>query len=105
MSYSVRIKASAAKELERIPGPERLRIIAAINGLGEQPLVGAPLKGGLRGLRRQRVGDYRIVYELLDAELVVLVVRVATGAMPTAERRKTPAFPDAGMPGPVSGEG
>ena len=77
VSYSVRIKASAAKELERIPGPARLRIIAAIDRLGEQPLVGAPLKGGLRGLRRQRVGDYRIVYELLDAELVVLVVRVA----------------------------
>ena len=77
VSYSVRIKASAAKELERIPGPARLRIIAAIDRLGEQPLSGAPLKGGLRGLRRQRVGDYRIVYELLDAQLVVLVVRVA----------------------------
>ena len=77
MSYSVRIKASAAKELERIPRPARLRIIAAIDRLGEQPLSGAPLKGELRGLRRQRVGDYRIVYELLDAELVVLVVRVA----------------------------
>ena len=76
MSYSVRIKASAAKELERIPGPARLRIIAAIDRLGEQPLSGAPLKGGLRGLRRQRVGDYRIVYELLDAQLVVLVVLV-----------------------------
>ena len=46
MSYSVRIKASAAKELERIPGPARLRIIAAIDRLGEQPLSGAPLKGG-----------------------------------------------------------
>ena len=68
VSYSVRIKASAAKELERIPGPARLRIIAAIDGLGEQPLVGAPLKGGLRGLRRQRVGDYRIVYELFLPE-------------------------------------
>ena len=77
VGYSVRIKASAAKELERIPRPARLRIIAAIDRLGEQPLSGAPLKGELRGLRRQRVGDYRIVYELLDAELVVLVVRVA----------------------------
>ena len=77
MIYSVRIKGSAAKELERIPQPERLRIIAAIDLLAEQPLVGAPLKGTLRGLRRQRVGNYRIVYELLDAELVVLVVRVA----------------------------
>ena len=77
MTYSVRIKGSAAKELERIAKPERLRIIAAIDLLGEQPLTGTPLKGALRGLRRHRVGNYRIVYELLDSELVVLVVRVA----------------------------
>ena len=49
----------------------------AIDTLRDQPLAGRPLKGGLRGLRRLRVGDYRIVYELLDDELVVLVVRVA----------------------------
>ena len=40
-------------------------------------MAGSPLKGGLRGLRRQLVGDYRILYELLDEELVILVVRVA----------------------------
>ena len=77
VSYSVRIKGSAAKELERIPSQVRLRLIAAIDRLAEHPLAGAPLKGALRGLRRQRVGDYRVVYELMDAELVVLVVRVA----------------------------
>ena len=52
-------------------------MVRAIDELGEQPLAGSVLKGGLRGLRRLRVGDYRIVYELLDDELVVLVVRVA----------------------------
>ena len=77
MSYSVRIKRSASRELARIPQPARTRLVHAIDGLGEQPLAGSVLKGGLRGLRRLRVGDYRIVYELLDAELVVLVVRVA----------------------------
>ncbi|MYN64605.1 MAG: hypothetical protein F4X11_06195 [Acidobacteria bacterium] len=35
------------------------------------------MKGELRGLRRTRVGDCRIVYEVLDEVLVVLVVRVA----------------------------
>lgn len=77
MSYSVRIKRSASRELARIPQPARTRLVHAIDGLGEQPLIGSVLKGGLRGLRRLRVGDYRIVYELLDHELVVLVVRVA----------------------------
>ena len=77
MSYSVRIKGSAVKELARLPRDGRERLIEAIDGLGEQPLAGALLKGGLRGLRRLRVGSYRIVYEVLDDELVVLVVRVA----------------------------
>ena len=77
MNYSIRIKGSAAKELSRLPKPTRLRIIDAIDRLREQPLAGAPLKGGLRGLRRLRIGDHRIVYELLDDELVVLVVQVA----------------------------
>ncbi len=77
MSYSVRIKRSAAKELADLPKLERTRIVHAIDSLSEKPLAGRPLKGGMRGLRRLRVGDYRVVYELLDDELVVLVVRVA----------------------------
>lgn len=75
--YSVRIKSSAAKELARLPRDARERLVEAIDKLGEEPLAGASLKGGLRGLRRIRAGNYRIVYEVLDDELVVLVIRVA----------------------------
>ena len=77
MSYSIRIKESAAKDLRRVAKPHRTRIVAAIDRLAETPHLGAALKGDLRGLRRLRVGDYRIVYEVRDDELVVLVVRVA----------------------------
>ncbi|MCE2539097.1 MAG: type II toxin-antitoxin system RelE/ParE family toxin [Acidobacteria bacterium] len=77
MNYSVRIKRSAARELARIPEPERRRIVRAIDDLRERPLRGSVLKGELLGLRRVRVGDHRIVYEILHEVLVVLVVRVA----------------------------
>ena len=77
MRYSVRIKDSAAKELAAINQQTRRRLVHAIDDLAAAPMAGQPLKGTLRGLRRLRVGDYRIVYELLDDELVVLVVRVA----------------------------
>lgn len=77
VSYSVRIKSSAVKELQRLPTNAQERLTAAIDGLAVEPLAGTLLKGGLRGLRRLRVGDYRIVYEVLDDELVVLVIRVA----------------------------
>ena len=77
MGYSTRIKRSAARELARLPRRDRERIVQAIDRLGDNPLAGSPLKGDLRGLRRVRVGDYRVVYEVLDGELVVLVVPVA----------------------------
>ena len=77
MSFSIRIKQSAARELRRIARPDRKRIVAAIDRLAETPHLGTALKGDLRGLRRLRVGDYRMVYEIRDDELVVLVVRLA----------------------------
>ena len=77
MGYSTRIKRSAARELARVPRRDRERIVHAIDRLGDNPLAGSPLKGDMRGLRRLRVGDYRVVYEVLDGELVVLVVLVA----------------------------
>lgn len=75
-THAVRIKRSATRDLAQIARQDRERIVYAIDRLGEQPHAGYPLKGALRGLRRIRVGDYRIIYEVLDNELVVLVVRV-----------------------------
>ena len=77
MSYSVQIKRSAAKELARIGKPYRLRLVRAIDALAGDPFKGSALKGERRGLRRIRTGDYRIVYEVQQDVLVVLVVRVA----------------------------
>ncbi len=77
MSFSIRIKGSAAKELERVAKPNRARIIEAIDRLAENPFLGNALKGELRGLRRLRVGDYRVLYEVQDDALLVLVVRIA----------------------------
>ena len=77
MGYSIRIKGSAAKELAKVANPDRLRIVNAIDRLAENPFLGSVLKGDLRGLRRLRLGDYRVLYEIRNEELVVLVVRIA----------------------------
>ena len=74
--YSIRIKASAAKALCRLPSADRLRVIEAVDRLAKEPGAGGTLKGEFSGLRRLRVGQYRIVYEIMDDELVVLVVRI-----------------------------
>jgi len=76
VTYSVSIKQSAAKALEKIARDDRLRIIAAIDQLRDNPAAGSVLKGEFSGLRRIRVGNYRVVYEIQDQQLVVLVVRI-----------------------------
>lgn len=77
MPYSLQIKLSALKEIERLPKPERQRVIAAIDQLAENPHVGKLLKGDYSGLRRIRVGDYRAIYEINEEVVLVLVLRVA----------------------------
>ena len=77
MRYAIRIKESAARELQRIERSNRERLIAAIDRLAENPFAGSALKGELRGLRRIRVGDYRLIYEVREQDLVVLVLRAA----------------------------
>jgi mRNA interferase RelE/StbE len=76
VSYSIQIKASAAKVLRRLSKETRLRLVSAIDRLANEPLAGAALKGEFSGLRRLRVGRYRVVYEVQNEQLVVLVVRV-----------------------------
>ncbi len=77
MTYSLQIKKSAAKTLARIDKPDRLRLIEAIDRLPDEPYAGGVLKGEFSGLRRIRVGRFRIIYEVFEKQLVVLVVRVA----------------------------
>lgn len=77
MTYSVKIKASAAKALAKIGAADRVGLIDAIDRLAESPHAGSALKGEFSGLRRIRVGDYRIIYEVDDGVLLILVVRIA----------------------------
>lgn len=76
MNWSVKIKQSALRELSRISKPERLRIIASIDQLALNPYRGSALKGDLTGLRRVRIGSYRVIYEIQETRLIVLVVTV-----------------------------
>jgi mRNA interferase RelE/StbE len=77
-SYKVFIKPSAAKEIEAVGQREdRQRIVTRIRSLARDPRpFGSERLTGKGDLYRIRVGRYRVVYSVGDAELVVLVVRV-----------------------------
>ena len=76
MRYSLRIKRSAAKALSALLKADRLRVVEAIDMLCDTPAAGSALKGEFEGLRRLRVGHFRVVYECQRSELVILVVRI-----------------------------
>ena len=77
MSYSLKIKKTALKELQQFDKPARERIVSAIEQLADNPHVGKLLKGNFSGLRRIRVGSYRVIYEISETEVLVLVLRIA----------------------------
>lgn len=76
--YRVLIKPSAAKELDAIPPKkDRQRIVNRIESLANDPRAPGSHKLTGRDGYRIRQGRYRIVYEIADDTLVVLVVKIA----------------------------
>ncbi|WP_040158283.1 type II toxin-antitoxin system RelE family toxin [Nigerium massiliense] len=77
MTYSIEISPGAARQLKKLDGVARRRIQAAIELLAEEPRpAGAKKLVGGGGEWRVRTGDFRIVYEINDGVLVILVLAV-----------------------------
>lgn len=77
MTYRIEVKPSAAKALRKIPKPDRKRIIEKIDGLADNPE--GPENTKLKGdnpFHRIRVGNYRIIYEIQNDILLVLIVKI-----------------------------
>ncbi len=75
MTYQVQVAPAALRQLRKLDPTARRRVQAAIELLAEQPRPsGAKKLVGGDGEWRVRTGDYRIVYEIHDAVLLVLVV-------------------------------
>lgn len=77
MSYSISYVSSAATTLRKLDKPIARRLLATISQLAEDPRPPGciQLKGG-DGELRIRVGDYRVIYDVYDGELLVLVLHV-----------------------------
>lgn len=77
MTYRIEFAPAAARQLRKLDRTAQRRVPAAIELLAEDPRPTASKKlvGGT-GEWRVRTGDYRIVYEIHDGSLLVLVVAV-----------------------------
>lgn len=77
MSYRVEVSPAAARQLRRLDHQARRRMQAGLELLAQDPRPhGARMLVGGDGAWRVRTGDYRIIYEIHDSVLLVLVVAV-----------------------------
>ena len=74
--YAVEILPSAARTLAKLEPVVRRRIARRIDRLAEDPRSGAVKLRGVDDVWRARVGDYRILYQIEDDRLVVVVISV-----------------------------
>jgi mRNA interferase RelE/StbE len=78
MRYAIEFRASARNAMRKLPAAVLARLGPKIDSLADNPRPPDCVKlAGQENLYRVRVGDYRIVYQIQDARLIVVVILVA----------------------------
>ena len=80
MTWTIKYLGSVKKQVKKIDPQARREIrnyleqrVATLDNCRD---IGQPLSANLTGLWRYRVGDYRIICEIQNQEMIVLVVRI-----------------------------
>ena len=80
MAWTINFKPKAERELGSLDKQTQKRIIHYIENRiaqrANQRMLGAPLHNNLKGLWKYRVGDYRLICEINDDTVTVLVINV-----------------------------
>ena len=85
--YQLKLTSRAQRQLDKLPAEDLGRIVAALHQLGGNPRPSGARK--LRGaLYRIRVGDWRIIYAVLDKDNLIIVGKIARRSKDTYDRMK-----------------
>ena len=80
MAWTIELLNTARRDLRRIDATISTQILdflyERVASLDHPRELGEPLSGNLRGHWRYRVGNYRIVCNIEDAKLIVLVIKI-----------------------------
>ena len=77
MAFRVEWKKSTRKDLRKLPASIAERIVGTVEGLAENPFPhGVEKLSGLEHADRVRLGDYRIVYEVVTESKLIEIQRV-----------------------------
>ena len=75
--YKIEWKRSALKELEKLPRPMISKVVSAVDNLSSNPFPpGVRKLVGTEDIYRIRVGDYRVLYNIIENKLVIEIIRV-----------------------------
>jgi mRNA interferase RelE/StbE len=76
MPHRTEVASAAAKDLARLPRDLLASVRGAIDSLSDQPRPHDSAKPRPNGPHRIRIGDYRVLYDVDDAQRVVTILRV-----------------------------
>lgn len=77
MSYQIKISKRAKRDLKKMDPDNRQQVSRVIDDLAANPRPQSSkrMKGTYKGFWRKRSGNYRIIYDIQDNNLVVMIVR------------------------------
>ena len=76
-NYQIELSKNAIKFLQKLDKKSLYRIQGAIELLGENPRPPKSKKLTNESYWRVRVGDYRIIYEIRDNRLLIVIIKIA----------------------------
>ena len=77
MAFRIEWKKSTKKDLRKLPPEEVDRILEAVDGLAEESFPhGSEKLAGSECTYRIRIGDYRVIYEVVTTTKLVEIQRV-----------------------------
>lgn len=78
MAWEVKFYPAARRQLASLPEDTQKRLARTINGLCDdpRPTGSRKLRGSGLGLRRVRTGSYRVIYQIYDQIVTVVIVRI-----------------------------
>jgi len=76
LAYKIRFKKSVIKDFKNVELKDKKRILDKTEEvLSENPWKCPPLRGRFAGLRKLRIGSYRVIFSIMDEEVWVLRIR------------------------------
>lgn len=76
MKYSIIIAPKAKRQIDKLTEKAKNKLVNALQELRKDPHIGKPLKAQLKGLFSYRIGDYRIIYDIVKEQLIIQGIKV-----------------------------